>query len=176
MPRRSKVMSLPPDERDALNAELVERGFQDYEGLEDWLAARGYAISKSSLHRYGSRFEQRLQALRVATEQARAIAEQVGDDEAHLSDALTSLIQQGAFEVLVEMLEEGDYGDVSLVDLGHMQARLGKTAVAQKKWQAEVRQRAAQAADEAYDELTTQHGLSDEAAADIRKKILGVAP
>lgn len=171
MPPPSKVMQLPEPIRDELNARLIAAGFAGYEGLVAWLEERGHEISVSALHRYGQAFGKRLAALKVATEQARAIAEATGDDEGRLGDALTSLVQQKAFEVLVEM---DDVGDVDLVSLGTMLSRLNKTAVTQKQWIAQVREKAQRAADEAA-AIAREGGLSDEAAEQIRAKILGVA-
>ena len=171
MPARSKVLTLPPDVREALNTELTRRGFQDYDGLSEWLAERGFEISKSALHRYGSGFERRLATLQVASEQARTIVSAMGDDEGRMGEALTSLVQQKAFEVLVEM-ESAE--DVGLIDLGHMVARLNATAVAQKRWAQQVTERTERAATEVV-ELASRGGLSDETAEVIRRKILGIA-
>ena len=129
-----------------------------------------FEVSRSALHRYGSKFETTLAAIRVATEQARAISEVTGDDEGRLGDALTSLIQQKAFDVLVEM--EGA-GDVTLAQLGTMVAKLNAASVQQKRWIAQVRERAATVADEAAS-VAAKGGLSDEAAAQIRALILGI--
>lgn len=171
MGRRSKVMSLPKEVRDQLDQKLIHGGFQNYEGLSEWLESQGFEISSSSVHRYGSQFEKRLAALKVATDQARAVSEAVGDEEGMLGDALTTLVQQKAFDVLVDM--EVDPDEMSLTDLGHMIARLNKTAVSQKKWISEVREKARETAEEVADEAR-EHGLSDEAAAAIKAKILGI--
>ena len=143
MPRRSKVLQLPEPIRDQLNSRLIAAGFANYEDLAAWLEAQGFEISVSAIHRYGQTFEKRLSALRVATEQARAIAEATGDDEGRLGDALTSLVQQKAFEVLVDM---DDVGDIDLVSLGTMVSRLNKTSVSQKQFIVLMREKARKAA------------------------------
>lgn len=173
MPPRSKVLALPPEVKDALDRELVRRGFQDYEGLEAWLEERGFNISKSSLNRYGQQFEDRLAMLRVATEQAKAIVEELGDDGGAMGEALTAVAQEKAFQVLMEMSVES-IGDVDFDKLLRGVAQLNAASVQQKKWRAEVSRRAAAAASE-VEELAREGGLSDEAAAQIRAKILGIA-
>jgi hypothetical protein len=81
MPQRSSILQLPEDIQAELNKRLVKNGFADYQGLADWLAEKGFQISKSSIHRHGQQFEERLSAIKIATEQARAITEAVGDEE-----------------------------------------------------------------------------------------------
>ena len=171
MPRRSKVKSLPKDVREALDEKLVEEGFQRYEDLAEWLAGQGYDISKSSVHRYGQEFEDRLEALRIATAQAREITEQVGDDEGALGDALTAVVQEKAFGLLTSM--EMEEQEVEFTSLMNAIARLQKASVKQKKFMQEMREKAQKAAEEA-EEIARDGGLSEEGAEKIRAKILGI--
>jgi DNA-binding ferritin-like protein (Dps family) len=171
MPRRSKVKSLPKDVREALDEKLVEEGFQNYEDLAEWLAGQGYDISKSSVHRYGQEFEDRLEALRIATAQAKEITEQVGDDEGALGDALTAVVQEKAFGLLTSM--EMEEQEVEFTSLMNAIARLQKASVQQKKFMQEMREKAQQAAEEA-EEIARDGGLSEEGAEKIRAKILGI--
>ena len=67
MPQRSKILTLPDNVKADLNNRLISGGFAGYEALSEWLISEGYEISKSALHRYGTEFEQRLGAIRVAT-------------------------------------------------------------------------------------------------------------
>ena len=73
MPPRSKVAALPPEVKEWLDKALVENNFGGYELLAAELKGKGYEISKTGLHRYGQQFEDRLNALKIATEQARAV-------------------------------------------------------------------------------------------------------
>ena len=171
MPRRSKVKSLPKDVREALDEKLVEEGFQNYEDLANWLADLGYDISKSSVHRYGQEFEDRLEALRIATAQAKEITEQVGDDEGALGDALTAVVQEKAFGLLTSM--EMEEQEVEFTSLMNAIARLQKASVQQKKFMQEMREKAQQAAEE-VEEIARDGGLSEEGAEKIRAKILGI--
>lgn len=66
MGKRSSVANLPPAVRSELEKRLVASGFQHYEAISQELAARGFAIGKSSLHRYGMKLERQVAELRAA--------------------------------------------------------------------------------------------------------------
>jgi len=173
MPQRSAVTQLPDEVREDLDRRLIKSGFANYQGLADWLIEQGYEISKSSIHRHGQQLEQRLQAIKISTESARAIANASPDDEGAMGDALTRLMQDKIFNMLLE-LEKIDADQIDVTKLGRMIADLNRSSVTQKKWQAEARGKAARAADDVAD-IVKSTGLSDEKAKEIRKKILGVA-
>lgn len=169
MAPRSKITKLPKAVKEWLDATLAEGNFSDYELLSADLKARGYDISKSAVHRYGQEFEGKLAAIRIATEQAKAITDAIPDDAGAMNDALIRLVQQKAFDVLVKM-EEG----ASIKDIGLMVARLSNATVKQKQWLAEVREKASAAAD-AVEAIAKKGGLSADALDTIRKGILGIA-
>jgi hypothetical protein len=169
MPPRSKVKQLPPEIKEWLDSVLVDGNFSGYEGLEKELAARGFKIGKSSLNRYGQEFEQRLHALKLATEQAKAISDSAPDEAGAMNEALIRLVQQKAFDALLKM-EEG----ASIKEVGLMVARLSNATVKQKQWAAEVRAKAAAAAD-SVEKIAKKGGLSKEALDTIRRDILGIA-
>ena len=171
MPARSKVHQLPPEVKAELDAELVARHFSDYEELAVWLGEKGYEVSKSSLGRYGLGFQQRVQALRMAREQATAIVAEMGDDAGDMGEALTAVAQEKIFSTLIDM--EVDPGSVDLDKLVNSIAKLNSTSVQQKKWRLEAR-RKAEAAAAAVEERTAQKGLGADDVAFIRQQILGV--
>lgn len=171
MPQRSKVHTLPEEVKRALDKRLITGGFADYVSLSVWLTEQGYEISKSSLHRYGTEFEQRLGAIRIATEQARAVVEAAGDEQGNMTEALIALVQQEAFNVLVKLSD--DDKKTLLPKVGVMVAKLSKASVAQKKWMAEARAKAKTTADDVV-RVAKSGGLSKEKAEQIRKKILGI--
>lgn len=142
MPKRSKVDALPKALKEWLDAELVKRGFANYEQLAADLQARGAEVSKSSLHRYGSKFEERMAQLKVSTEQARAVVAASPDDEGAMNEALIRLTQDKLFQVLVEL--EVDPASVNLSKLTKSIADLARSSITQKKWQIEVRTKAAE--------------------------------
>ena len=65
-------------------------------------------------------------------------------------------------------------GELALIDLGHMAARLGKTSIPQKQWMAKIGERA-QAAVEKVEKVARKAGLSHEAVQTIRREILGIS-
>jgi len=178
MPARSKITQLPPEIKEAVDRLLIERGFSGYAGMADeinaMLAAAGLEItlSHSGLHRYGQDFEERIAAIKIATEQATAITDAVGDDAGKMGNSLLALVQQKAFNVLVKM-KDLEPEDIDFSKLTVAIAKLNNAAVAQKKWMAETRAKATAAADEVV-KVAKKGGLSEQTAEQIRKKILGI--
>ena len=173
MARRSKISKLPKEVKDWLDRALSENGFGDYELLAAELKERGFDISKSAIHRYGQDFESRLGALRMATEQAKAIVQASPDDEGSVSEALMRLVQEKLFQTLIEC-EPGPDKNIDLAKVSKAVAELTRATVSQKKWQAEVGAKAVVAAD-AVEAIAKQGGLSADAMDKIRKGILGIA-
>lgn len=169
MAPRSKISRLPKPVKDWLDNALIENGFGEYELLSSELKKLGFDLSKSAIHRYGQEFEDKLLAIKVATEQARAITDAIPDDSGAMNDALIRLVQQKAFDTLVKM-EEG----ASIKDIGLMVARLSNATVKQKQFAEEVRRKASLAAD-AVETIAKKGGLSAEALDTIRRDILGIA-
>lgn len=169
MPPRSKVAGMPAEIKEWLDRALAENNFSDYELLAEELKARGYAISKSALHRYGQAFETRLSALKMASEQARAVVAAAPDEEGAVNEALMRLVQEHLFKLL--MAEEAEF---DLPKVARAVAELGRATVTQKKWQAEVRARA-EAAAAAVEKIAKKGGLSAESVDQLRREILGIA-
>lgn len=169
MPPRSKVATLPAEVKAWLDQALAENNFSDYEALAQELTERGYAISKSALHRYGQNFEERLSALKVASEQARAVVAAAPDEEGAVNEALMRLVQEHLFKLLMS-----DGQQMDLPKVARAVAELGKASVVQKKWQAEVRAKAEAAATE-VEKIAKKGGLDAATVAEIRREILGVA-
>lgn len=175
MARRSSVTQLPPEVKAWLDQTLIDNGFGGYQALAKELQARGYDISKSAVHRYGQSFEEKVERLKMATEQAKAVVAASPDEADAMGEALTRLVQTQAFEVLMKFDAEGvDPESINLAAYGKMVADLGKASVAQKKWAAEVASKVKAAAEEVT-KIAKSGGLSDEAAALIREKVLGIA-
>jgi hypothetical protein len=170
MAPRSKVVGLPKEVKEWLDNALIEGNFSDYELLADELQAKGFGISKSSLHRYGSAFEQKMAAIKLATEQAEAIAKSVPDDENALGDALLRVIQEKTFSLLMNMQ---DPSNVSFASLAKIATDLGFASTNVKEFRSKVRTRAKEAASEVA-ATVKKAGLSDETVAEIKRKILGI--
>ncbi|MEW5763700.1 MAG: DUF3486 family protein [Acidobacteriota bacterium] len=179
MPQRPAVTQLPEEVRRALEARLVQGGFAGYTALAEWLTEQGYEISKSSLHRYGQTLERKLSAIKASTQAAQLIAEAAPDEEDARSAAVISLVQTDLFEALLALQEAGDAEPAERVKLLSSAARsiadVGRASVSQKRFASEVKARAAQAAEDVV-ATVKKGGLSDDAAAAIRRQILGIAP
>ena len=85
MGRRSSVLRLPHPVRKRLDEILLEKGFQDYSELTDWLASEGCPVSRSAVHRYGQGLRERLapeiDRIRVSNEEARVLMDTLGEDD-----------------------------------------------------------------------------------------------
>ncbi|MBV4522179.1 DUF3486 family protein [Pseudomonas sp. SWRI74] len=169
MPPRSKVSSLPKAVKAWLDKALAENNFSEYESLASELMAQGFAISKSALHRYGQDFESKLSALKVASEQAKAVVEAAPDEEGAVNEALMRLVQEHLFKLLMS-----DGKTMDLPKVAKAVAELGKASIAQKKWQAEFREKA-EAAAARVEKIAKKGGLNQETVNEIRREILGMA-
>lgn len=169
MPPRSKVSSLPKAVKAWLDKALAENNFSEYESLASELMAQGFAISKSALHRYGQDFESKLSALKVASEQAKAVVEAAPDEEGAVNEALMRLVQEHLFKLLMS-----DGNNMDLPKVAKAVAELGKASIAQKKWQAEFREKA-EAAAARVEKIAKKGGLNQETVNEIRREILGMA-
>lgn len=172
MPPRSKVEALPDEVREELNRRLVGSAFSDYEAHAAWLAERGFEIRKSSIHRYGAKFEDKCVALKMVTEQARAIVAESPDDDNAVNEALIRLAQEKTFGVLMDM--EIDPDQVQLPKLIRSIADMGRASVQQKKYQAETRKAALEDAATKVDKVGKAKGVSKETIELFRREILGI--
>jgi hypothetical protein len=178
MGTRSKVEQLPPDVRDWLDRALKERAFSGYFELSAELAARGYVISHSSLHRYGQRLERRTAAIADATEAAKQIAAAAPDDEAQREAAVMAMLQEQIFSMLVDM-RGADTDDLlermkRLSALAKNISTLSRASIHQKKHEGEIRVRAEAAAAKVA-RIAKRGGLSQATVDEIKREILGIA-
>lgn len=179
MPPANAIDQLPVDVKTWLDKALLEQNFSSYTTLADYLKGQGYALSRSSLHRYGQKLERRLSAIRASTEAARTLAANVDDAENHLSGSVISLVQTGLFETLLNLQEAESAEDAGervklLSQAAKSIAEVSRASIANKKWQAEIRVKAEAAANRA-EAIAKKGGLSAEAAEAIRREILGIA-
>jgi hypothetical protein len=171
MAPRSKVTGLPKAVKEWLDKALIEGNFAAYDLLAEELKAKGYDISKSSLHRYGSQFEKKLAAVKIATEQAEAIAKAVPDDENALGDALLRVIQEKTFSMLMNMEEDPKIGFAKLASIA-IESGFSSTNV--KEFRSKVKAKAKEAATEVAN-IAKSGGLTQDAIEAIKKSILGIA-
>jgi len=173
MPKRSKVETLPPELKAWLDGELLKRGFADYVQLAADLQKKGADLSKSSLHRYGSKFEERMAQLKASTEQAKAVVAASPDDEGAMNEALIRLTQDKLFGILVEL--DVDPASVSLPKLTKSIADLARSSIGQKRWSLEARAAAREELlreqREKLDALPNKGGVTAETKAAIREAL-----
>lgn len=137
--------TLPDDVRSWLDKTLIKGNFSGYEMLENALRERGFAISKSAIHRYGQKFERRLAAIKASTEAARMLTEGAADDQDARSEAVIALVQTELFEVIVNLQEAAD-DDIDAAERVKLLsgaakniAALSRASVNLKQYQAKVR-------------------------------------
>ena len=180
MGRASTITALPEDVRRWLERALTEQNFSGYEALEAMMRDKGYAISKSAIHRYGQKIERRFAAIKASTEAARIITEGASDDQDARSEAVIALCQTEIFEAMIA-LQEAEDEELSPLDRMNAMSKVAKNiatltraSISQKQFKTQVQAKAAEVADKAA-RLASKGGMSPDAAAEIRKMILGIA-
>lgn len=180
MGRASSITALPDDVRRWLERALSYQNFSGYEALEALMRDKGYAVSKSAIHRYGQKIERRMAAIKASTEAAKLITESAGDDQDARSEAVIALVQTEMFDSIIAIQEAGDEELSPSERLGMMSkaakniATLARASIAQKAYKATVQAKASDVAEKAA-KLATKGGLSAESVAEIRRSILGIA-
>ncbi len=177
MPARSKIEGLPAEVRAWLDKALADNGFSKYELLSELLKEKGFEISKSALHRHGTKVERRLAAVRASTAAAREIASAVPDEADDRSNAVMSMIQTDLFNVLVDLqdAEEMDPAEkaILLAKLGRTIAPMVGASLRLKKFTEDIHARTQDAAEKVA-KLARKGGLAPETVATIRRDILGI--
>ncbi len=178
MAKRSKVSQLPPEIKDWLDKTLIKNNFGEYDLLEKEINAlleqngADFRVSRSGLHRYGSDFEERLSTLKLVTEQARAVVAASPDEEDAVNQALVRLTQEKLFSLLLQL--EVDPSKVNLSGITRSIAELARASISVKDFAAKVRSRTLEAAND-VEKMARSAGLTDAAADEIKKRILGIA-
>lgn len=150
MGRKSTISRLPAEIKSYIEA-MLATGAQTLDELITDLrerfpaeAAAGALPSRSAMHRYGTKLDRRLAAIRASTEAAKLIQAQAGDDKDARSEALTALVQTELFEAILALQEaddpDADPGErVGMLSAAAKNiATLTRSSVNLKKFQAEV--------------------------------------
>lgn len=124
-----KIDTLPEEVREAVN-KLLTDGFT-YQQIADYLRKMGHEVGTSSVGRYSREFLARLERLKVAKDQARAIVQEMGDGPAtEMHEAANQLAVQMVMETLMEVTSlEGE----KVADLLKALAQLERSAVSREK-------------------------------------------
>ena len=137
MATRAMEVQLPPDVRTELEQRLVDSGFSDYASLHTWLQERGYAFGLSTVKRFGKRFEERCEMVRLATQQADMMRQHFGDDEQAMSEASLQMAQSLMFNLMLERGEELTPKEISMITRALSDTT--RASVAVKNYQADLR-------------------------------------
>jgi hypothetical protein len=174
MPQRSQIAILPPEIKAEFEKKLLAEGFRNYDQYEAWFAERGFEIKRSTAHRYGQQFEDKIAAVKAATDMAVTLTDSVGDDAGKMNDAIVRMYQEKLFKVFVDM-KDIDAENINFVKLGRAIADITRYSVSQKKWLAEARKKAIEAAADCAAETAKKEGVSPEALKKIRRDVLKMA-
>ncbi len=176
-----KIKKLPPDLKEQLDKMLTEGTMHSCRQLAKWLGDNGFEISHAAIHKYGQKFERKLEAIRLATEQARIVCEQFKDDDAGMQSALLKMVQTRLFEVLVAAnekktgnAEEGGatIAPVNITALARSVSGLARAETEHRKWA--ERARTGVAAAEKKVEEARAKGLSKDAADQIKAVLMEI--
>lgn len=165
---------MPPEVRTEFEKELLADGFRNYDKFVAWFAERGFEISRSTAYRYGHKFEDKIKAVKVATDMAIVLTDRIGDEAGKMNDAIVRMYQEKLFKVFVEM-KDLDAADLNFVKLGRAIADITRSSVSQKKWQAEARKKAISDAANSIEETAKQEGVSPATINKIRRDVLKMA-
>ncbi len=138
LPYKGKIKKLPPGLRAEFDRRLIAGAFSDYRGLARWLRDNGYSISHASLARYGKALDRKLEALKLATEQARAVVAAAGAADDTINEGLMRLVQGDLFRVLVE-LKEADTEKMDVNALARNVASICRSSVLMRRAAEEMR-------------------------------------
>jgi uncharacterized protein DUF3486 len=176
MPQRSKTDLIPKAIRAELDRRIGEGGFADYRGLAKWLNDNGCEIRRSGVPHHGRELERKLDAVKCATEQARAIAEASPDEEDAMSDTLIRLVQQIDLDILLDV-ESETVTPTMLAAISRSVTSLARASVDHKKWMAQVRDKLSAKVGRAAEEVALAAkagGLSPGAELQIRNALLDI--
>lgn len=171
MATRAMETQLPPEIRTELEQRLIENGFANYAELHEWLSEKGVSFGLSTIKRFGKRFEQRCEMVRLATQQADMMRQHFGDDEQAMSEASLQMAQSLMFNLMLERGEELTPKEISMITRALSDTT--RASVAVKKYQAELAQRVADVAQDIGNEAR-QRGMSDTFAEQLVQKVLGI--
>lgn len=176
-----KIKKLPPDLKEQLDQMLMGGTMHSCRQLSKWLGDNGFEISHAAIHKYGQKFERRLEAIKLATEQARIVCEQFKDDDEQMQSALMRMVQTRLFEVLVAANERkkqsangkgATIAPVNITALARSVSGLARAETEHRKWVDRARAGVA-AAGKKIDEAQAK-GLSKNAAEQIKAVLLEI--
>jgi hypothetical protein len=185
MSSRNAISRLPLEIRSQLEQKLIANGFSDYRQLSDWLAEQGYSICKSSLHKYGKSFEDRLATLKLSHDFALAYQQALPDETGARSEMLTDLAQDTLFNLMLQLQNRSnqldDYAeDDELTSLSTLLSKvtraigdINRSSVTVKRYAAEIRSKQ-EARFAQLESEGAKSGISVEFMQRLRTEVLGI--
>lgn len=177
MGRKSSIVKLPPDVKEAIDR-AIRDGRASAAEIVALVNAMGAEISESAVTRYARSAREQMQTFRQAQEIASVWAKHVGEqpngDIAQLNLQLLSTL---AFKVLSDINERAD-GSVAPMELMLLAKAVDHFSKADRttlERELRVRKEMAVKAAECAAASAKQRGLSADAADQIRREILGLA-
>ncbi|MGX9522484.1 DUF3486 family protein [Vibrio mediterranei] len=186
--RKSKVDLLPSSIRDQLNALLREGSMtqKDIRLAINQLIDESGLPEDAKLSRSGfNQYAKRMESMGLRIKQAREVAEvwttKLGD--APLSDIgklLQEFVRTMAFETSMHMMDEAAKEGAdpippkALGQLALVVQRIEQAAMSSHKVEKAIREEAKKEIAEQTEKIVKRAGISEETAADIRRKILGM--
>lgn len=195
MGRKSSIDRLDPEIKTYIQAMLasgsvtLDELIADLQARYPAAATAGDLPSRSAVHRYGTKLERRLSAIRASTEAAKMIQAHAGDSKDARSEALVAMVQTELFEAILALQEADEIGeDGEKPDPGERVALLSKAAkniatltrssINLKEFQAKVEEatrRKLLAEQEAnLQEVAKAQGMDDSQVDFWRRKFLGI--
>ncbi|EGT3609596.1 DUF3486 family protein [Morganella morganii] len=182
--RPSKIDLLPEAIRDQLHTLLRDKRHTqediraavneliDENGLPDDLK-----ISRTGLNRYASRMETLGAKIREGREIADVWVSRLGDaPTSDVGKLLQEFVKSLAFETTMSLSETDKVVEPkALAQLALVAARIEQAAMMSTKREKEIRAAFAAEAAEQAESMVKQAGLTEEAAANIKRQILGIA-
>ncbi|PAT43848.1 phage protein Gp27 family protein [Vandammella animalimorsus] len=194
MGRKSSISRLPAEIKSYIEA-MLATGAQTLDEMIADLQARfpaeakaGELPSRTALHRYGSKLDRRLAAIKASTEAAMLIRKHAADKEDARSEALTSLVQTELFEAILALQAADEPGPDGqqlepaeriglLSEAAKHIATLTRSSVTLKQFQAKAeeagRKKLLEEQKAAFKTLEAKPGVSAEAMTEIRR-VLGI--
>lgn len=125
----SKVAKLPDEIRAAVDRKIMAG--VEYQEIADYINAMGTNISRSSVNRYGQKFMDKMERLRLAREQAKIVVETAKDGPAlEMVEAANQMAVQVILERLIDM---GDIKEAKSTEVLKALALLERSATQREK-------------------------------------------
>ena len=155
MSRRSKIKTeVPPKIREEFEAQLVDGGFSDYQGLTDWLNSRlkeeglDVTVSVMAANRYGKSFQEEFERDMAEANQTYHIAKIAmannEDTEGVVRDATIRTLQTRLLRLSSALRQAEEAGDdphklaETTAKISRALADLGRVEIASQKYKAEL--------------------------------------